>query len=222
MKAVILAGGDLVPAPYLRELTAGAGLVVAADSGLRHAEPLGLEPQVVVGDFDSVSTEVLARYPQLPRHSHPVDKDLLDLELAIALATARGATELVVVGAFGSRLDQTLAAILIGARLVREGMPVSLHDGERDAYFVSAGRSFSLSLPSGTTFSLLALQEARCTVTGAAYQLDDATLRFGVGLGLANRARDGGPRLAVYEGLVALIVERALERLGPTFDRVVS
>ena len=213
MKAIILAGGNLLPAPYLRELVAGAGIVLAADSGLRHAQALGLEPQAVVGDFDSVSAEVLARYPELPRHPHPVDKDLLDLELAIDLALERGATRLVVLGAFGSRLDQTLAALLIGARLVRDGTPVSLHDGERDAYFVPAGRSLSLDLPARTTFSLLALMDSRCTLGGADYALDGATLRFGVGLGLANRAREGGPRLAVHEGLVALVVERALERL---------
>lgn len=211
MKAVILAGGDLEPAAHLHELVAGAVIVLAADSGLRHAAPLNLEPHAVVGDFDSVTAEVLVRYPDLPRFEHPVDKDLLDLELAIAMAVERGATELVVVGAFGSRLDQSLAALLVCAGFSRKGLPVSLSDGGRDAYTRARGQALSLDLPYGTVFSLLALEEARCTVDGAEYELEEEPLPFGVGLGLANRAR-GGPRLQVHAGLVALIVERNVAR----------
>ena len=207
MKAVILAGGDLrsgLQLPALEE----AALVIAADSGLRHARPLGLEPHAVVGDFDSVSAQVLDSYPDLPRFEHPQDKDLLDLELAIELAMQRGATELVVLGAFGSRLDQSLAALLVGARLCRAGIPTSLHDGMRDAYLVTAGGELAPALPDGTLFSLLALEDARCSVSGADYELEREPLPFGVGLGLANRAR-GGPHVQVHAGLVALIVEWA-------------
>lgn len=210
MKAVVLAGGDVVVTPYLLELLEGSRLVIAADSGLRHAEPLGLAPALVVGDFDSVTKEVLASFPDLPRHQHPVDKDRLDLELAIDMALERGAEELLVLGAFGSRFDQSLAALLICARLSRAGVRISLHDGARDGYVVPGGSALSLELPDATVFSLLALEESRCSVDGAEYRLDDVRLPFGVGLGVANRAR-GGPRLEVRTGLVALLVERSLE-----------
>ena len=211
MKALILAGGDLEAAEYLQELLTDVRLVLAADSGLRHARLLGLTPDAIVGDFDSVSAAELERYPGLPSFEHPVDKDQLDLELAIEMALLRGAEELVVVGAFGSRLDQSLASLLICARLSRTGIGVSLHDGNRDAYVISTGQSLSLSLPDGTVFSLLALEDSHCSVKGADYQLMDAHLPFGVGVGLANRAA-GGPELQVHEGLVALIVERSLGR----------
>lgn len=207
MKVVILAGGDLVPAPHLSALVADTQLVLAADSGLRHARTLGLEPEAVVGDFDSVTSAVLDSYPDLPRFGHPVDKDQLDLELAIEMALERGATELLVMGAFGSRLDQSLASLLICARLAGAGLKVSLHDGERDAYVVADGQSLSLSLPPRTVFSLLALKDSRCSVVGGDYELAGAQLPFGVGLGLSNRAA-GGPEVNVHEGLVAVIVER--------------
>ncbi|MEX2541247.1 MAG: thiamine diphosphokinase [Trueperaceae bacterium] len=209
MKAVILAGGRLAPSPHLEELLAGHSLVLAADSGLRHALALGLEPAAIVGDFDSVAEADLASFPELPQLRHPVRKDQLDLELAIDLAMERGADELLVLGAFGSRLDQSLAALLIGARLRTQGIAISLHDGVRDAYPLTAGDTLDLALPPGMTFSLLALEQSRCTVAGADYPLSDAPLPFGVGLGLANRAMDG-PRIAVHEGAVAVIVERTV------------
>ncbi|MEX2535339.1 MAG: thiamine diphosphokinase [Trueperaceae bacterium] len=210
MKTVILAGGELRPTNHLKQLISDAGLVLAADSGLRHARALGLQPAAIVGDFDSVEQRHLAAYPNLPRFEHPADKDQLDLELTVDLALERGATELVIVGAFGSRLDQSLACLMIAARLRRDLMiPVSLHDGERDAYPLAAGNTLLLDLQTGTVFSLLALIDSRCSVSGARYNLTNAPLAFGVGLGLANRARNG-PRVEVHEGLVAVIVERTL------------
>jgi thiamine pyrophosphokinase len=200
-------------ASHLLPLLQGAGLVLAADSGLRHALALGLQPEAVVGDFDSVMDSDLDAFPDLPRLRHPVRKNELDLELAIELALARGADELVVLGAFGSRLDQSLAALLIGARLRRQGVAVSLHDGVSDAYPLAAGDRLSLDLPRGTIFSLLALEATRCSVSGAEYPLEDAELPFGVGLGLANVAVDG-PLVEVSSGLLALIVERATEEPG--------
>jgi thiamine pyrophosphokinase len=211
MKALILAGGRLLPSPRLEPLTRDADLVVAADSGLRHARFLRLTPVVVVGDFDSVALADLEAYPGLQRMRHPVRKDRLDLELALELAIERGATELVVLGAFGTRLDQSLACLLIAARLRREGFRVTLHDGERDAYPLATGDTLALELADGTVFSVLALESSRCTVGGAEYPLRDASLPFGVGLGTANVAL-GGPRIEVHEGLLVLIVEHTVEQ----------
>jgi thiamine pyrophosphokinase len=213
VKAVILAGGRLAPAPHLAPLVEGAEVVLAADSGLRHARTLGLTPDLVVGDFDSVSRGDLEAFPGLPRVRHPVRKDELDLELAIAVALERSASELVILGAFGTRLDQSLACLLIAARLRRQGMAVSLHDGERDAFPLTAGDRLSLDLPAGMVFSLLALESGVCSVSGAEYPLDRAQLPFGVGLGLANRAL-GGPLVEVHEGLIAVIVERRVNTAG--------
>lgn len=217
MKAVILAGGRLLPSPQVEGLVANASLILAADSGLRHARALGLEPAAVVGDFDSVAADDLAAFPELPRVRHPVRKDALDLELAADLALERGATQLVILGAFGSRLDQSLGALLVGFRLSRAGTEVSLHDGYRDAHPLLAGAELELTLPPATTFSLLALEESRCTIVGAEYTLDDQPLPFGVGLGLANRSF-GSTRVQLHSGLVAVIVERSIVEPGSDED----
>lgn len=207
MKAVILAGGTLEVTPRLARLASGADLVVAADGGLRHAAPLGLEPHAVVGDFDSVSRADLARYPRAQRVRYPTRKDELDLELAASWAVGCGAAQLLLLGAFGSRLDQTLAALLFGARLRRAGLGVTLHTGIQEAHPLVAGDALAPDLPPGTRFSLLSLEgTAVVTVGGAEYPLDRAELPFGVGLGISNWST-GGTRVRVERGLVVLIVE---------------
>lgn len=208
MRALVLAGGTLTATPALRRLAAEADWVVAADSGLRHAATLGVTPTLVVGDFDSVRPADLGRYPGLPQERHPTDKDLLDLELALMRARSLGAREVVVVGGLGGRFDQTLASVLIAARLQGEGLKVSLHDGATTVYFVAAGESLSLALPPKTRFSLLSLRPvSRVDLRGARYELERARLEFGSGLGVSNETKAERLELSLSAGLLAVVVE---------------
>lgn len=224
---VLLAGGDAAATDDLRELTQKAVYVVAADSGLKHAKALGVRPDVIVGDFDSVTDDVLAAYRDIAQVRHPPEKDWLDLELALHHLQDKGLTHIVIVGGFGSRLDQSLAALLIAARQVQQGLQVRFHSGERQAFVVAEGQQLSLPVAEGRTFSVLSLlNEARVSVSGAKYPLAEAVLEFGVGLGVSNIVTSTTTTptaststntastttaqtttVTVHEGLVAIIVE---------------
>ncbi len=205
--AAVLAGGPVHADARLKHALRGAELVVAADAGMELADALGVHVDLWVGDFDSASPALLRRHTEVPRVEHPKDKDELDLELAIAVARERGATELILGGVFDGRLDQTLAALLIAARLREDGLRVHLYGGVHEARLLTAGDESALDLPKGTLFSLLSLRgEARVDLRGARFPLEDAALPFGVGLGLSNRAADG-TTVTVRSGTVAVIVE---------------
>jgi len=206
VKALILAGGVVHPSPRLSMLLEGVGLVIAADGGLRHCKALEVTPDLLVGDLDSVREDMRAAWPDLPVEVHRPDKDDLDLELAIDAALSRGATHVLVVGAAGGRLDQTLAAALVAGRYAEAGQRVDLLDGEHETYALAAGTSRSWHLPRGTTFSVLALGDpARVDVHGAAFPLRDAALPRGVGLGVSNVARSE-VTVGVRVGLALVII----------------
>src|SRR5262245_33020850 len=97
---VILLGGELQPSPRLARELPGAR-VIAADSGMRHAAALGVTPELWTGDFDSVPERLLAEWPDTPREIFPSGKDKTDGELAVDAALKRGATSLLLAGAFG-------------------------------------------------------------------------------------------------------------------------
>lgn len=207
MKALILAGSEVTTTPALKTLCGGADLVIAADSGVRHATPLGVTPDLIVGDFDSATAEDLARYPQVPKQTHPPRKDWLDLELALTEALARSASELLLVGVLGGRLDQTLAALFIAAR-ARQRVSVTLHDGHSAAYPLKAGDVLSLPLPMGTPFSVLSLEPVSIiSLGGASYPLREARLPFGVGLGVSNETIADTLDITLHEGLALLLLE---------------
>ena len=96
-------------APVREWLPAGAD-VIAADSGLRVANALGLHVNHLVGDLDSADPAAVeaAAAAGTTVDRHPAEKDATDLELALDAAVARGARRIVVVDGGGDRLDHLL------------------------------------------------------------------------------------------------------------------
>ncbi len=206
--ALVLAAGDL-PLPQLwPRLLSDIDVVVAADGGLAHALVLGVTPDLLVGDLDSVEKGDLAAFPTLPRETHPVDKDELDLELALDAALERGAQTLRVVGAFGGRFDHSLAALLVAARYARAGAELSLFGGAHEARLLVGPSTVELTLAEETTVSLLSLSETSVvSSSGLAFGLHSTTLPFGHGLGVSNRNTLPEVSVTVHDGTVALLVE---------------
>ena len=114
MRTIVAAGGDPLDQVWHATLPADA-LIIAADSGLGHVYALGRTPHVVVGDFDSVDPMHLDRATRDGARidRHPTDKDATDLELALEVARQLGATEVIVIGTGGGRLDHFVASLTL-------------------------------------------------------------------------------------------------------------
>jgi thiamine pyrophosphokinase len=130
-RILVFAGGVLPSLEAVRRLPVSGDGIVCADGGARHALALGLIPDVVIGDLDSLQPperlRLLAGHVEI--RQRPRDKDETDLELALNCALERDPAAIVIVGALGGRLDHTLGniALLGDARL--EGRSCCLDDG---------------------------------------------------------------------------------------------
>lgn len=116
-KGVIVSGGSINDAfaiPMIENLK--PDYVIGVDSGLNFLYRNQVVPTHIVGDFDSVSPEVIAYYKSnadIPiREFNPV-KDATDTEIAVRLAAELGVEELWLLGATGTRLDHVMANIQI-------------------------------------------------------------------------------------------------------------
>ncbi|RVD38986.1 thiamine diphosphokinase, partial [Mesorhizobium sp. M4B.F.Ca.ET.019.03.1.1] len=137
----ILLGGDLVRTPRLDSQLAGAR-VIAADGGISHARMLGLTPELWVGDFDSVPADLPHDLAAVPRQVFPAEKDKTDGELAIAAALERGATGLVLAGAFGGkRADHAFLHLALAVRLAEAGISVLLTSGAQEGIPLLPGKA---------------------------------------------------------------------------------
>ncbi|HVW55155.1 MAG TPA: thiamine diphosphokinase [Rhizobiaceae bacterium] len=189
----ILLGGDLVPTPRLANQIAGTR-VIAADSGIGHAGTLGLRPELWVGDFDSASQEHATRHAGIPRLTFPPEKDKTDGEIAVDAAIERGATSLVLCGAFGgARVDHAFLHLTLALRLAEQGLSVFLTSGAQEGWPVPTGRkALSERFPEKTLFSVLPFSELQdLTVEGARWPLDHVGVPFGSSQTLSNVVEDG-------------------------------
>ncbi len=206
MHALILAGGELELSSDVIHIAKSAQFIVAADSGIRHAQNLHLKPNLIVGDFDSASETDLSAYKDIPRRSFSTDKDWLDLEIALDEVLQQEPSKISVFGATGGRIDQTLAAILIAS--MHTAKNISLHSGKQSIYFMQGEAKVTLELDPNTLFSLLSLKDdAVVSVKNARYELERFNLAYGVGLGVSNRVSQSPLILDLNKGLVAIVIE---------------
>ena len=148
----ILLGGDLIRTPRLDRQVEGTR-VIAADAGIGHARMLGLMPELWVGDFDSVPADLPADLAAVPRQVFPPEKDKTDGELAIAAALERGATSLVLAGAFGGkRADHAFLHLALSLRLAEAGTKVLLTSGAQEGVPLLPGKA-GFDYADGTLFS---------------------------------------------------------------------
>jgi thiamine pyrophosphokinase len=150
---VVLLGGSLSMTPRLQQQVAGAR-AIAADSGMVHAEPLGLDVELWVGDFDSTGDDLARRYAAVERQAFPAAKNATDGELAVGEALKRGAREIVLVGAFGGQTDHMLGHANLALGLALAGHKTFLTSGREEAYPVLPGTR-TIGLPDLTRFSII-------------------------------------------------------------------
>lgn len=150
---VILLGGTLTVTPRLISQVENAR-IIAADSGMTHAAPLGLDAELWVGDFDSTSEALASRYPHVERDVHPADKAATDGEIAIEAAIARGASEFILVGGFGGQADHTFGHAGLVLALAMRGFPALLTSGTEEAYPLLPGEH-RLDVPAGSRLSIV-------------------------------------------------------------------
>jgi thiamine pyrophosphokinase len=186
----ILLGGELVPTDRLARQMAGSR-VIAADSGIRHADLLGLVPELWVGDFDSATDDDLARHASVEQIGFQADKDATDGELAVAEAISRGATRLVLAGALGGpRADHAFLNLALGLSLAGEGHGIVLSSGTQEALPIITGTPLRPDLADGTLFSILPFTALQgLTLAGAKWPLDAVSVPFGSSLTISNEVR---------------------------------
>jgi thiamine pyrophosphokinase len=203
-KFAILLGGDLVVTPRLMSQLMGARFV-AADSGMKHAAALSVQPELWVGDFDSASPEEQAKHPDVKRLSFPTAKDKTDGALAINEAVKLGATELILLGAFGGQFDHVLAHGTQLLALAEKGLKIFASSGTEEAWPLV--NSLSLwQLPRGTRVSIVGLSELKAlSVIGVRWPLNKHDVPMGSTLTLSNESA-GDVAITLQQGRALVMV----------------
>lgn len=201
MKTCIIfcaAGFDGLLAPIPED-----ALVIAADGGLRHTEGLGLRPDVILGDFDSLG------YVPADSRVYPVEKDDTDAMLAARVGLERGCDFFLFYGAMdGPRLDHTVANFQTLAFLATHGARGCLLGRDYVATVIS-GETIEFSETASGILSLFCLgRSAEVSIEGLHYELRRGILTPDFPLGVSNHFVGKTARITVHDGLVLALWDR--------------
>ncbi len=178
--------------------------ILAADGGYVHVQSLGLTPDSVLGDFDSLG------YVPEKAKIFPIEKDDTDAMLAVRHGLSLGYEQFLLYGALdGSRLDHTVANFQTLQFLADRGAKGYLIGKDHIVTVVKNG-SVGFSSNAKGILSVFCLgQDAHgVTLTGLKYSLDSATLTPGFPLGVSNRFTGQKATVSVAEGSLLLIYDR--------------
>ena len=193
-KFIILLNGDVVLTPRLKKYLTG-GRVIGVDGGIRHADTLGLEPEVWIGDFDSSSPEINKRWANVDQLSFPKDKDDSDGALAIAYAIEHGASEIVLLGASGGRFDMVASHHLQLIALAKRKIKCCSFCSAQQVwpFFAEQGDRLRLEFEAeaGGLFSVVGFSDLeRLSISGVKWPLDNRFVELGSTLTLSNVVTD--------------------------------
>lgn len=211
-KCIVIGAGDLSP---VRVRAEEKDCVIAVDGGLGYARLLGLEPDLLIGDFDSVSEEEAAEVEaleQLPGRviRLPEEKDDTDMLAALKEGLARGYREFRIYAGMGGRFDHTFANIQCLLFLKNQGATGYLVDGmgmmlviRNEAVHFQKNVEGILSL-----FSLV--EETRgVTIEGMKYSLKDAVIRNDFPIGVSNLFIGEEAMVSVEDGSLICMISYA-------------
>ena len=201
-RCLILGGGTIENYAAVRKQVKRGDFILCADSGYLHCKRLGLNPDLLLGDFDS-----LGRTPVgLACIAHPAEKNYTDSTLAVREAIKRGYTHLLMAGMLGRRLDHTWGNLQNLAWCAGNGIDAKITDGETDVFAVKDGE---ITIPPRenayfSVFSISGISKG-VTISGGKYPLTEYDLSFDDPRAVSNEFDGKDVRVAVKRGIVAII-----------------
>ncbi|MCE5319101.1 MAG: thiamine diphosphokinase [Parachlamydia sp.] len=168
----VVANGAIHDYSITASLIKAYNSVIAVDGGLHHCSKMHILPDMLYGDLDSVSQELLNEYPELPVRRFHVEKDETDLELTLQSIFTPEVDKITVFGALEKRLDHTLANL----HLIRRYPEKVFLENESEILFAFHG-SIEIPCREGQTISFIPIGDDPTGVSseGLKWEMHDAT-----------------------------------------------
>ena len=190
MKTLLVAGGhcDIIQlkntAKHMKDSSEGL-FVIGIDGGMKTLKEAGIKPDIGVGDFDSVN---VLDYSDTPIEKLCPEKDDTDTEHALLMAIDMHPSEIVLMGATGSRLDQTISSIELLKCAVDADVPAVILDPTNRIRVAKGETVITKEDSFGYYVSVIPFSEdlTDLTMKGFKYEIEDFTLKKGISRCISN------------------------------------
>lgn len=213
-KIVVVSGGSIVDEfakSFIEQYK--PEYIIVADSGMEFMRRVGLKPNMVIGDFDSVRLETLEYFKTqteiIFKVLNPV-KDDTDTEFAIRQAIELGAKKISVLGATGTRLDHVLGNVALLGIGLNEQVDIQLVDAHNRIRMIDKSMKLAKAEQFGSVVSLIpyAGEVKGVTLKGFKYPLENYTMTGFSSLGISNEIIGEEVEILLEEGILLVIEAR--------------
>ena len=198
-KAVIVCNGQ-VNTKFLYSFISENNFLIAVDGGANKLIKTKFEPDLIIGDMDSISKNSLKKYRKSEIKRFPVEKKEIDLELAIDYCLQKKFKEIIILGAIGSRADMTLTNIFVLNQIPKTIKAKIVHENQ-EIYLIPKKKYLIEGIP-GEKISLFPIEGKvkGLTLKGFKYELKNFNLKFGLGIGLSNEFKNKKAWITLKDG----------------------
>ena len=209
MRVIIVSNGSF-NINVLEKIRLDTDFLICADGGANHLYKSNVLPDMIVGDLDSLIEEALDYYKKadVSFHKFPSRKDNTDTELAVDFAIDTGATEIVLLGSTGTRLDHTLANIMILLKLLKMNIKAKIIDEHNEIYIMDS--EIEIEKEEDTFVSFLPIFKSCTGVTmeGFKYPTDNLDFDLGSTMGVSNEVESEKGIIKLKSGISLVIKSR--------------
>ncbi len=181
--------------------------IICADGGLLVAQKLGLTPDYLIGDYDSMAQ------PKADVIKLPMEKDMTDSEAAIDLAVSLGFTEITLLGGLGGRFDHTMGNIGMLAKYCEKPENLMITDGQNCVFMIPPG---AVTVPRShyTYMGVVSYGPAAENVTlrGVKYPLTNHYLTNQTTLGVSNEITETEAQISFTKGMLLIILSKDISK----------
>lgn len=186
-------------------------MIIGVDGGVNYLYQSQIFPNIILGDFDSIDNKakVFFEGKNIKSIEFPPEKDMTDTHIAIEYAIEKGAKEIVLLSATGTRMDHTLANIFLIEKYMTK-VKINILNENNNIQLIRDKQSVALQLNHYKYISLLPFSDRVEGITskGLKYELQDAILTRMDSLGVSNEFEKRLCSISIKKGLLAIIQSR--------------
>lgn len=210
MSVLIIGSGSNIDKDIFESENSDIEYVICADGGLEKTESLNLIPDIIIGDLDSVNKLVLKKYLDMNVDliKYPAEKNYTDMELAIEYAVDKGVKDIILIGASGTRLDHTIANIMLIERYFKQGIKMKIIDNNNTVQIVT--NNMEIKNKKNYNVSIIPITDSieGITLQGFKYPLNDVIVKRGSTLCVSNIITDEKGIIKLNKGTALVFISK--------------
>jgi len=208
MEVVIIANGEINDLQYVQEIIQDR-YIICADGAAKYLRQINMVPDLLVGDFDSISSDDLLwmKAKKVNYEKFPPRKDQTDTELALeyAFKILPKPRSIVIVGGLGSRWDHSLANIMLLNNILDQGIEGKIISDNDE--IILAETNISINGEIGELLSIIPLTSVvkGITLEGLEYPLQNRDIKISSTLGISNVFTAKVAKIFIEKGRLLII-----------------